>query len=105
MLEGHARVSRGPILVSLWPVPGMAMNSGTPTGWLSELAGRIVNVHRVCAPEIAAKRFLRNRYRHELVQREMENWRSPLASIPPSLAGQLGEHRATQVATIELGGG
>jgi hypothetical protein len=30
-----------------------------------------------------------------LVQREMENWRSPLASIPPSSAGQLGEHRAT----------
>ena len=40
-----------------------------------------------------------------LVQREMENWRSPLASIPPSSAGQLGEHRATQVATGELGGG
>jgi len=36
------------------------------------------------------------------VQREMENWRSPLASIPPSSAGQLGEHRATQVATAEL---
>src|SRR5665213_4520985 len=28
-----------------------------------------------------------------LVQREMENWRSPLASIPPSSVGQLGEHR------------
>ena len=39
-----------------------------------------------------------------LVQREMENWRSPLASIPPSSAGQLGEHRATQVAAGELGG-
>ena len=37
-----------------------------------------------------------------LVQREMENWRSPLASIPPSSAGQLGEHRATQEATAEL---
>jgi hypothetical protein len=40
-----------------------------------------------------------------LVQREMENWRSPLASIPPCSADQLGEHRATQVATGELGGG
>ena len=40
-----------------------------------------------------------------LVQREKENWRSPLASIPPSSADQLGEHRATQVATDELGGG
>ena len=37
-----------------------------------------------------------------LVQREMEKWRSPLASIPPASAGQLGEHRATQVATGEL---
>lgn len=40
-----------------------------------------------------------------LVQREMEKWRSPLASIPPASAGQLGEHRATQVGTGELGGG
>ena len=40
-----------------------------------------------------------------LVQREMENWRSPVASISPSSVGQLGEHRATQVATTELGGG
>ena len=31
-----------------------------------------------------------------LVQREMENWRSPLASIPPSSADQLGEGRATR---------
>ena len=37
-----------------------------------------------------------------LVHCEMENWRSPLASIPPSSAGQLGEHRAMQVATGEL---
>src|ERR1019366_7540551 len=35
----------------------------------------------------------------------MENWRSPLASIPPCSADQLGKHRATQVATGELGGG
>ena len=40
-----------------------------------------------------------------MVQREMENWRSPLASLPPSSAGHLGEHGATQVATGELGGG
>jgi len=39
-----------------------------------------------------------------LVQHEMENGRSPLASIPPSSAGHPGEHRATQVATGELGG-
>jgi hypothetical protein len=39
-----------------------------------------------------------------LVQREMENGRSPLASIPPSSAGHPGEHRATQVAAGELGG-
>jgi hypothetical protein len=40
-----------------------------------------------------------------LVQRELENWPSPLASIPPCSADQLGEHRATKVATGELGGG
>jgi len=42
--------------------------------------------------------------RYVLVQREMENGRSPLAGIPPSSAGQPGEHRATQVVTGELGG-
>jgi hypothetical protein len=40
-----------------------------------------------------------------LVQREMEDWRSPLASIPLSWADRLGEYRATQVTTGELGGG
>jgi len=33
-----------------------------------------------------------------LVQREMENWRSPPASIPPSSGGQLAEPRPIQVA-------
>ena len=43
--------------------------------------------------------------RSVLVHREMESLRSPLASIPPSSAAQLGGHRPTDpVATGELGG-
>jgi hypothetical protein len=40
-----------------------------------------------------------------LAQREMENWRSPLAKYTAFFGGQLGEHRTTSVATAELGGG
>src|SRR5262245_15783008 len=61
MLEAQATASEGAILVSFWHLPGMASDSGTPTAWLSKLASRIVNVHCVCEPEIAAERFLRRR--------------------------------------------
>ena len=63
MFEGHAQVSKGAILVSFWQLPGMPSGSGTPTAWLSELGGSIVNVHCVCQPETAAERFLRSRCR------------------------------------------
>jgi predicted kinase len=61
--QNEARASGGAILVSFWHLPGMARDSGTPTAWLSTLAGPFVNVHCACAPEIAAQRFL-DRQRH-----------------------------------------
>ncbi|MBV8732241.1 MAG: AAA family ATPase, partial [Acidobacteriia bacterium] len=61
ILQERAAASEGAILVSFWHLPGMAADSGTPTAWLSELAGTIVNVHCVCGPEIAAERFFRRR--------------------------------------------
>jgi hypothetical protein len=63
LMRERAMASGGAILVSFWRLAGMAADSGTPTDWLRELDGSVVNVHCVCAPEIAAQRFLR-RHRH-----------------------------------------
>jgi hypothetical protein len=38
--------------------------SGTPTGWISPLSGRVVEVHCGCPAEVAAERFLA-RKRHD----------------------------------------
>jgi shikimate kinase len=64
LLEAEARASSGgAVLVSHWRQAGMPADSGTPTKWLLELSNRVVHVHCVCDPEIAAKRFSQ-RQRH-----------------------------------------
>ena len=63
LLQAEALASGGAILVSFWRVPGMAAGSGTPAGWLLEIPGRVVHVHCVCEPKIAAVRFA-GRRRH-----------------------------------------
>jgi predicted kinase len=63
LLQQHAASSKGAILVSFWRLPGMPSDSGTPTDWLPALSNRLVNVHCVCEPEVAARRFLQ-RQRH-----------------------------------------
>jgi hypothetical protein len=63
ILEREAVASNGAILTSLWRVPGMAADSGTSTHWLQGLSDLVVHVQCVCAPEIAAKRYL-ERKRH-----------------------------------------
>jgi len=60
-LQMQALASDGAILVSFWHVPGMAVNSGTSTAWLSELAAAIVHVECACPPELAARRFFERR--------------------------------------------
>src|SRR5438093_420942 len=63
--SGHARIravaSDGAVLVSFWHLAGMPADSGTPTGWLSGLSDRIVHVHCICPPEVAAARFFERR--------------------------------------------
>jgi glucokinase len=61
--QAEARGSAGAILVSFWHLPGMPADSGTPTAWLVELSGRMIEVHCECPPEVAAERFVR-RTRH-----------------------------------------
>lgn len=63
ILQHEATASIGAVLVSLWRVPGMSPDSGTPTDWLSRLSEVIVNVRCVCPPEVASTRFIR-RQRH-----------------------------------------
>jgi AAA domain len=63
LLRDEAAASNGAVLVSHWHLPGMAADSGTPTNWLAELPGEIVNVHCECDAEVATERFLR-RNRH-----------------------------------------
>jgi glucokinase len=49
----------GAVIVSFWRVEGMASDSGTPTDWLAQLPGALVNVHCLCPPRVAAYRFNR----------------------------------------------
>jgi AAA domain len=63
ILEREATSSDGAILASFWRLQGMTPDSGTPTGWLKNISGTIVNVHCICEPELAAERFLQ-RKRH-----------------------------------------
>jgi len=63
ILQCEAVASPGAVLTSMWRVPGMAADSGTPTPWLLELSNLLVHVHCVCSPEIATRRFMQ-RKRH-----------------------------------------
>lgn len=63
IFQEEAFKTKGAVLVSFWHLPGMASDSGTPTGWLTGLSNCIFNLHCTCAPEIAVDRCLR-RNRH-----------------------------------------
>ena len=53
----------GAVLTSWWRHPKAAGESGTPIEWLSSLPGKLVEVHCLCDPRVAAERFL-GRARH-----------------------------------------
>lgn len=61
LLEQRAQGVNGAVIVSFWHQPGMPADSGTPTAWLPELAGRLVHVRCACPPAIAAARFQQRR--------------------------------------------
>ena len=63
LLQAAAIASKGAVLVSHWHLPGMAVESGTPVDWLTQLPGRIVHLHCVCPVEVAGARFV-GRKRH-----------------------------------------
>ena len=61
--RANAIGSGGGVLVSWWRHPRSVAESGTPTQWLASLPGAVVEVHCLCAPLVAAKRFVA-RIRH-----------------------------------------
>ena len=61
ILQRYATASNGAVLASFWRLPGMPVDSGTPTDWISALSDQVVNVHCACEPQTAADRFLRRR--------------------------------------------
>lgn len=56
VFQAEATAAKQAVLVSHWHLPGMPADSGTPTSWLR--SDHVVNVHCICAPEVAAERFL-----------------------------------------------
>ena len=64
VLRRLAEQSAGAVLTSFWKHPQITGESGTPTGWLLSLPGKVVEAHCVCSPEVAAERFSA-RKRHE----------------------------------------
>jgi hypothetical protein len=64
VLQRLAGQTSGAVLASFWRHPQVTGESGTPTGWLPTLPGKVVEVHCVCAPAIAAARFS-TRKRHD----------------------------------------
>lgn len=62
VLETVALASGGAVLASFWRREELSSTSGTPTGWLRERErGSVLEVHCVCAPEVAARRFTERR--------------------------------------------
>jgi hypothetical protein len=64
VLRRLADQSAGAVLASFWRHPRVRGESGTPTGWLSSLPGKVIEAHCVCSPSVAAGRFLA-RKRHD----------------------------------------
>jgi hypothetical protein len=62
-LESAVREAPRAIVVSWWRHPKSTVDSGTPTGWLRDLRGKLVEVYCDSLPETAAQRFL-GRQRH-----------------------------------------
>jgi glucokinase len=95
ILQRETTRSSGAVLASFWHLPGMPVDSGTPTDWLHDPSHHLVNLHCACEPEVAAHRF-QERHRHQghldnetSYERLLENLRRlarlPRLAIVPSI--------------------
>jgi gluconate kinase len=89
-----ARAASGAVLCSHWRWPDTEDTSGTPTDWLRDLPGVVVEVHCVCSPDTAARRFVQ-RQRHpahhdeRFTEAELRSIFAVLASRGPLHIGRL----------------
>ena len=63
MFQGSAMALPGAVLTSFWRHPALDTSAGTPTEWLSNLSGNLVEVHCACSALVAVARF-QGRSRH-----------------------------------------
>lgn len=54
----HMRRQPHGVMVSWWRHPQSTRDSGTPVSWFRAISTRVVEVHCVCAPDVAAARFV-----------------------------------------------
>ena len=57
-LQRQVSATAGAVIASWWRHPGSTCDSGTPTRWLCELPGVLIELHCRCDPELAVSRFL-----------------------------------------------
>src|SRR5579864_1795277 len=80
LFRSEAEGSRGAILVSFWHQPGMPLDSGTPTDWLSRLSPLLVTLHCECPLLTAVARFTQRR-RHPGHPDELKSYDETLRGI------------------------
>jgi hypothetical protein len=79
----------------------MTPDSGTPTNWLRNISGTVVNAHCICEPELAAERFLQ-RKRHPGHLDARRSYQELLASFRSlSRLGPLGVDPRIEVDTSQ----
>jgi predicted kinase len=98
-LREKALCTAAAVITSWWRHPSSSVDSGTPVEWLSSLSGIVIEIHCVCSPEVAAKRFL-SRKRHEGHLDHMKTGADVLANFQQQAAlGPLGLGRVVKVDT------
>ena len=99
VLRQRARQSENSIIVSWWRHPASIVASGTPTEWLSELQGVLIEIYCICDPAIAVQRF-QSRIRHSGHLDQLKSHADLLPQFQQHAAlGPLGIGRLVEVNT------
>jgi hypothetical protein len=91
----------GAVLTSFWRHPQVSGESGTPTGWLSSLSGKVVEAHCVCSPAIAAERFLARKRHDGHLDRDKRREEVVAGFVQLAALGPLG---LGSMVTVDTGG-
>lgn len=95
----HMRRHPHGLMVSWWRHPHSTRDSGTPVSWFRAIWTRVVEVHCVCAPDVAAARFVA-RTRHPGNLNATRNYDDLVATFTEQAAlGPLAYDRVVSVHT------